>query len=235
MASVTDSDALVAVDHVQLRDVLGPAGVVEAEVGLLGDPRHRGDDPDGVEADGRLRGEHDGAGSVEDGVRHVGRLGAGRHRRLDHGLQHLRGGDGGATAGDAAPDDVLLQMWQVLDRELDAQVAPRHHDGVGGVDDRIDVLHGGSRLDLGDQQRSARRCRRCPGLRRSSGPRTNDNADEVHARLDEGLGVAEVPLGGSVEAEPVRRGCRSRAARATTRRGAPDRAARPRRAPTGSR
>ena len=41
----------------------------------------------------RLGREHDGVGAVQDGVGHVGRLGPGRPRSVNHRLEHLRRGD----------------------------------------------------------------------------------------------------------------------------------------------
>ena len=60
---------------------------------LARDAVHRPHRLERVLADRGLRREHDRVGAVEDGVGHVRGLGAGRPRRVDHGLQHLGGGD----------------------------------------------------------------------------------------------------------------------------------------------
>ena len=157
--------------------------MVEVTIGLRGDASHCGHDVHGVATDRRLGGEHDGAGAVEDRVRHIGGFGPRRNGRLDHGLQHLCGGDSRASPGNAAPDDVLLEVRQVFDRELDAQVTPRHHDGVGLRDDGVDVLHGHPGLDLGDEQRAGGRSRHSQGSD-IIGPSHEGSAEEVHSDLD---------------------------------------------------
>ena len=63
------------------------------ELGFGDDAGHHGDGFDGILADGRFAGEHDGVGAVVDGVGHVGDFGAGGARILDHRLEHLGGGD----------------------------------------------------------------------------------------------------------------------------------------------
>ena len=72
---------------------------------------------------------------------------------VDHRLHHLRRGDGELVVLARHPDHAFLQRRHRGVADLDREVAARHHDAVGGVDD---VLQRGDRLgalDLGDQQR----------------------------------------------------------------------------------
>ena len=76
-----------------------------------------------------------------------------------------------------AADEVLLHHRDPLDRDLDAEVAARDHDAVGGVEDLVEALEGAGALDLGDdERRGAERGRRgahrpdvVPRCRRTTG------------------------------------------------------------------
>ena len=57
----------------------------------------------------------------------------------------------GVAGLDAVPDDALLQVGDVLDRAVDAEIAPCHHDRVRGDDDVAQVVDRGVGLDLGDE------------------------------------------------------------------------------------
>lgn len=48
----------------------------------------------------------------------------------------------------AGADQLLLDQRDLLERNLDAEVAPGHHDPVGGPQDFIDVLHSLTVFDL---------------------------------------------------------------------------------------
>jgi hypothetical protein len=63
--------------------------------------------------------------------------GAGGHGAGDHRLHHLGGGDHGTVEYPGSLDDVLLHAHQFGIANLDRQIAPGHHDGVGGLDDRV--------------------------------------------------------------------------------------------------
>ena len=100
---------------------------------LLGDAVHGGDRLDRILPGRRFRRQHDGVGALEDGGRHVGHLGAGRHRAGDHRFQHL-GRDHHRLAGaPRAARHLLLDARHLLQRHLDAEVAARHHHGVGEI------------------------------------------------------------------------------------------------------
>jgi hypothetical protein len=106
-----------------------------------------------VIARGRLAREHERVGAEEDRVRDVARLGARGARGLRHRLEHL-GRDDDRTP-DAARDgqDLPLDDRHALGRELDPEVAARHHDAVGRGHDRLEVLDRVGRLDLRDDRR----------------------------------------------------------------------------------
>ena len=103
-----------------------------------------------VMADGGLGGEHHGVGAVEHGVGHIEDLGARRDRVLDHRLHHLGGGDDDAVELPGPADDALLQRRHGGVADLHPEVAARDHDGVGGIDDGIEMFDGLGALDLGD-------------------------------------------------------------------------------------
>ena len=87
---------------------------------------------------------------VEDGVRHVGRLGPGGPGVRDHRLEHLGGHDDGLGVLARDLDGTLLDQRHLLQRQLHAEVAPGHHDGVECQDDGLEILDGFRLLELGD-------------------------------------------------------------------------------------
>ncbi len=124
-----------------------PCGAVGSEVFLHfhGDGAHHRHHAGGVDADGCFVGEHDGVGSVADGVCDVRDFGAGGDGVGGHGVEHLGGGDDVAAHGIGEPDQFLLEHGHALNRHLDAQIAPRDHDPVRILDDAVD---GGVRNSL---------------------------------------------------------------------------------------
>ncbi len=50
----------------------------------------------------------------------------------DHAFQHLRRDDDRLTGGAGLARDLLLQAGHLLDRHLDAEIAARNHEAVGG-------------------------------------------------------------------------------------------------------
>ena len=131
--------------------ILVPLAVGELALGALGHRGHHRHRLDRIRAHRGLAGEHDRVGPVEDGIGHVGDLGASRARRGDHRLEHLRGGDRGPGESPGKAEHPLLDQGDVLDRELDAKVAARDHHAVGRVDDLLGGVDGLGLLDLGDQ------------------------------------------------------------------------------------
>ena len=146
-------------------------------LGLGDDLGHHGDGFDGILAGGGFGGEHDGVGAVVDGVGDVGGLGAGGARVVDHGLEHLRGGDDGLAILGGAADDVLLQGGNFFGRDFDAEIAASDHDGVGDFEDAVEVFDGLGLFELGDD----------PGVGLEGGEAVLDVAD-VGGGADEGDG-----------------------------------------------
>ncbi len=70
---------------------------------------------------------------------------------MDHGLQHLRGGDDPLADDAALVDQVLLYGGQLLVGDLHAHVPAADHDALAGLADVLDVVDAGLVLDLGDQ------------------------------------------------------------------------------------
>ena len=156
----------------------GGAGVdADLVLGLGDDLGHHGDGFDGIFAGGGFAGEHDGVGAVVDGVGDVGGLGAGGARVLDHGLEHLGGGDDGLAVLGGAADDVLLDGGDFFGRDFDAEVAAGDHDAVGDFEDGVEVLDGLGLFELGDD----------PGVGVEGGEAVLDVADVVGG-ADEGDG-----------------------------------------------
>ena len=69
----------------------------------------------------------------------------------DHRVEHLGGGDRGAGQAPGDTQQLLLDDRDVLDRQLDTQVAAGHHDRVSGADDLLGVVDSLRLLDLGHQ------------------------------------------------------------------------------------
>ena len=143
-------------------------------------------------ADAGLARQHHRVGPVEDRVRHVGRLGAGRPRGGDHRLEHLGRHDHRLRPAPGRGDDPLLDQRHLFERQLDSEIAAGDHEAVERVDDLVEIVHRLRLLDLGDDrdpathlvhdlvdeigvaraadERQARPCRRpaCSAQRRSS-------------------------------------------------------------------
>ena len=133
-----------------LVELLGRKHARQLAFGRGRDAGHHVDAADGVLAGRGLAGEHDRVGHLEHRVGDVGHFGAGRHRGVDHRLEHVRGDDDGLAAGDGHGDGLALDEREGLVGDLDAEVAAGDHQGVGGLEDRTEVRDGGLVLDLGD-------------------------------------------------------------------------------------
>ena len=130
-----------------------PLDVVSRFLCTLGDAPHRAHHVSGVPTDRRLPGEHHRIGAVEHGIRHIGDLGPGRLGGRDHRFEHLRSGDDRNSSGNAQPDDAVLHVGHVLERALESEIAARHHQRVGGLDDGVEIVEGCGCLDLGNEHR----------------------------------------------------------------------------------
>ena len=103
---------------------------------------------------GALGRQHDGVGALIDGGRHVGDLGARRQRREDHRFEHLRRDDDRLAEPARGAGDALLQARHLLERHFDAEIAARHHQRVGDLDDLVETGDRLRLLDLGHDQRA---------------------------------------------------------------------------------
>ena len=168
--------------------------VVDVALGLLGDAGHGLQRQLRILARGGLAGEHDGAAAVVDGVGHVGGLGAGGAGLVNHGFQHLGGGDHALAQHAALGDQLLLNGWQLLEGNLHAHVAATDHDAGAGLTDFVDVLDAGAVFDLGDQLDAVRARLVQDGLDVQQILLAGDEGagDEVHAVLDAEENVAPV-------------------------------------------
>ena len=134
-----------------------------------------------MRANGRLRREEDRIGAVEDRVGDVAGLGAGRARGDDHRLEHLGRHDRRHAEVEGAPNELLLDDRHLLERQLDAEVAPGDHHRVGGPGDVVEVVDGGTGLDLG-HDRQGRRAGQRPQLAHVVGAADERLRDVVRAQ-----------------------------------------------------
>ena len=114
-----------------------------------GDAVHDFDTGDRVGPGAGFPAQHDGVGFFGDRVGDVGDFGAGGHWVGDHAFEHVGGDDHWLAAFDAAAHDAALDDGEFLDVDFDAEVAAGHHDGVGCIDDGVEVGDGLLVLDFG--------------------------------------------------------------------------------------
>ena len=126
------------------------AVIVDLGLGVDGDERHGLDGIDRILTNRGLARQHNGRGAVEYGVGDVRYLGAGRARVLGHRVEHLGGGDDPLAGRNSGLDQVLLNLGQLVERNLDAEVAARDHQAGALLEDVADVLNTLHVLDLGD-------------------------------------------------------------------------------------
>ena len=88
-------------------------------------------------------------------------------------------------------EQVLLDDRHELDRQLDAEVAARDHDAVGGADDLLHAVDGLRLLDLRDERQARVLAHELDVLRAAH----ERQRDEVDADLLAGREVREVLLG----------------------------------------
>ena len=166
----------------------------------LGDAVHRLDRLDRIFAGRRFGREHDGVGALEDGDGDVRHLGARRHRRRDHALQHLRRDHRPACrARRAARVNLLLHAGHRLERHLHAEIAARHHDGVRQLHDLVEPLQRLRLLDLGHDAGAA--LHDLAGLGDVLGALDEGERHPVDVRREHGVEVAPVLVGERARAE----------------------------------
>mmetsp|Transcript_21396 Transcript_21396/g.82952 ORF Transcript_21396/g.82952 Transcript_21396/m.82952 type:complete len:753 (-) Transcript_21396:250-2508(-) len=160
----------------------------------LGDQAaHHVDRLDRVAARGGFGGQHDGVGAVVDGRGHVGGLGTRGHRARHHRLEHLRGHDHRPPEPAAGAHDALLNAGHALGRQLDAQVAARHHHGIGALCDGLELFDRRRFLELGHDGRAAADQR--PRLGHVFGPLHERQRDPVRTEVERQGQVAPVLCG----------------------------------------
>ena len=166
---------------------------------LLGDAVHHRHRLDRILPGGQFRRQHHRVGALEDGGRDVGDLGARRHRRSDHRFQHL-GRDHHRLAGRArGARHLLLDAGHLFERHFDAEIAARHHQRVGELDDLVEPLHRLRLLDLGHHGGAA--ARDLLGLGDVLGPLHEGQRDPVDAGVERRLEIGAVLVGERGERE----------------------------------
>ena len=105
----------------------------------------------------RFRRQHHRVGALVDGGGDVGDFRARRHRRIDHRFQHLRGDDHRLAGLAAGPRHLLLHGRHFLQRHFHAEIAARHHQRVGKLQDLGKPLDRLRLFDLGHHRGAAAR------------------------------------------------------------------------------
>ena len=124
--------------------------IIDVLLGIFGYRAHGADSLSRIFAGSSLAREHDGTGSVIDGIGNVCYLGSRRTRIAYHGLKHLSRSDDYLARAHAFLDHDLLQSRYLLDGYLYAKVASRHHDAVRYSDNLIYIVNALAVLNLGD-------------------------------------------------------------------------------------
>ena len=121
---------------------------------------------------------------------------------MDHGLQHLRGGDDRFSPPVGPAHDVLLHDRDSFDGHFHAQIAARDHDAVRRVENLVEPLQRARTLDLRDEKRFVAQlaCRRAHGLH-VRGAFNKGLADRVHAMLQREFQTLAIPLRERADAE----------------------------------
>ena len=140
----------------------------------------------GIGADGGLAGQHHRVHAVADRVGRVADLGARRARLPDHRLEDLRRDDDRHAERAGAPRDGFLHPRHGLERQLEPEVAPRHHHRLAGVQDVVERRDRLRALELGHERQIGRAglAQRRPRLTQIVGAQHEAHGHEVHARPD---------------------------------------------------
>ena len=100
----------------------------------------------------RLTRKHYGIRPVIDRIRHIRHLGPGRTGIAHHGIQHLGCSDNRLVILITLLDNQLLQIRNLLCRNLHAQISPGNHDSIRTADNLINVLNPFRILNLCDNR-----------------------------------------------------------------------------------
>ena len=98
-------------------------------------------------------------------------------------------------------DDVLLQVRDVLQRTVDAEVATGNHHGVGRSGDAGQVGERRARLDLGDDAGTV--ANNLPQRGHVGGAADERQGDELDAGCGDGIRQDEVTLGRGKHLQPL--------------------------------
>ena len=124
----------------------------EMRFGLESDTAHASNGLNRELPHGRLAGKHDGVRSIVDCVGNVVGLGTRRPRVLLHGIEHFRRGDHRLAGVAGFRDQLLLDRWHALERNLHTEVAASHHDPVERGDDGVSPFNRFRPLDFREQR-----------------------------------------------------------------------------------
>ena len=139
---------VVSGDKVEILKSLAVGNVL---FGFFGDYRHCLDRPDGIFSCGGFARQHYRTAVVVYGVCHVGYFRSGRTGIVYHRFEHLGRRDY-TLAGEAAFfDEVLLNVRHFLERNFNAEVAPRNHNALAGLADFADIVNARTVFNLCDK------------------------------------------------------------------------------------
>ena len=99
----------------------------------------------------------------------------------------------GLPARRGGADDLLLHAGHRLERHFDAEVAARHHEGVGELDDFVEPLHRLRLLDLGHDAGAA--AGELAHFDHVFGALHEGQRDPVDVGLDDGVEIGAILLG----------------------------------------
>ena len=186
--------------------LLEPLPVVDGALRLRDDLQHGGQSLHRVLASGSLPGEHDAAGSIVNGVGHVRDLRPGGAGVAHHGVQHLGGRNHRFARLKALADHLLLEGGDLGGGNLHPQIAPGHHDPVGGGQDVVDVVDALLVFNFGDDFYivPAAVVEHLPDGLHIGGPADKGGGDEVEIVLHAEADVRHVLLrqGGELDVGP---------------------------------
>src|SRR5690606_24817355 len=120
---------------------------------LFDDRNHGFDHFIGMLSHGGLAAKHYGIGPFKHGIGYVGDFASIWPGAVNHTFHHLGGNDDRSGPVDAFLNDTLLNHRNLLQRKLNTQITPSHHDGIGGEDDFPQMIQRFGLFDFGDDFR----------------------------------------------------------------------------------
>ncbi len=132
-----------------------PAFIRELPLHIVGNARHGFHGLNRILPHRAFFRKHDRVRPVQDGIGHIIHFCARGPRTAHHRLQHLGGRDYG-FAGQVGPgNNILLCERNPFKRQFNAQIAPRHHDGIDFIQNGIQIRESLGLFNLGDDRRIA--------------------------------------------------------------------------------